>query len=315
MSAGIQSAVSFAKESTWGTAVTPNKSITVRPTGGIDIKNNIQMVPGIRGSLQRYYDAFKGKVAYEGSYTFDAFADYVGYFLLSAMGTDTPTLHSGESTVYDHVFTETLPKPSLTVEESIAENVRRYAGTIASQLKFSVKSGERLQVEANVMAKSQTASSAITPTFTTVPAFDHTQTQIKIGGSSIGEVESFELTYKNGIDFINTLGSADPSYASVQGGSEVSGKLELYLDSTTITELTNYINKTTRSIELIATGSSIGTAANYVLDLLVPKAVYKTVDTKITDNHNLLSIEFDSYLDTATSKLIAITLTNLLSSY
>lgn len=65
MSAGVQSAISFKKESTWGTAVVPDKSIPVRPTGGIDIKQDIQMIPAIRGQLQKHYDAIKGQVGYE----------------------------------------------------------------------------------------------------------------------------------------------------------------------------------------------------------------------------------------------------------
>src|ERR671926_1601434 len=106
MSAGIKSVISFKKESTWGTAVVPDKSIAVRPSGGIVIKEDIQMIPAIKGQLQKYYEAIKGKVEYSGDFTFDAFADYVGYFLLSALGTDTPALHSGETIVYDHVFSE-----------------------------------------------------------------------------------------------------------------------------------------------------------------------------------------------------------------
>src|SRR5690242_20562040 len=147
MNAGIQSAISFKKESTWGTAVVPDKSIAVRPTGGIDIKEDIQMIPAIRGQLQKHYDAIKGKVSYDGSFTFDAFADYLGYFILSAFGTDTPATHSGESIVYDHVYTETAAKPSLTIEQAISEHVRRYAGAIVDQLKFTSKTGEKLMVE------------------------------------------------------------------------------------------------------------------------------------------------------------------------
>ena len=59
MSDGILSQISFKKESTWGTAVTPDKSIAVRPTGGIQPKESIQMQPAIKGQLQKFYDAIK----------------------------------------------------------------------------------------------------------------------------------------------------------------------------------------------------------------------------------------------------------------
>lgn len=315
MNAGILSQISFVKETTWGTAVTPNKSVAVRPTGGISIKENVQLIPAIKGQLQKNYDAIKGKVSYDGDFTIDAFADYVGFFLLSAFGTDTPATHSGETIVYDHPFTETATKPSLTIEQAIDVNTRRFAGCLVTGFKLTGKTGEMLEFVANIMAKTQATSTQITGAFTTVPAFNHSQLQVKIGGSVIGEVESFELEYKNGISPVYALGNVEPAFNAIQGGSTVTGKIDLYLDSTSLTELTNYIAKTTRSLELIATGGAIGNAATYLLDVTIPKAVYTAADSKITDQHNLLSISFEGIYDTVTGKLLGVTLTNLVAAY
>jgi len=314
MSAGIQSQISFKKESTWGIAVTPDKSLAVRPTGGIAIKENIAMLPAIKGQLQKYYEGIKGKVAYEGDLTFDAFGDYLAYFFLSAMGTDTPATHAGETIVYDHVITETNPKPSFTIEQGIGENCRRYAGSIVHTLKITGKVGEPLEATASIMAKTQASATQISPAFTTVAPFNHTQLAVKLGGSTIGEVEDFEFTYKNGLEMVYALGNAEPSYASISGGSEVSGKVSLYLDSTSLTRFTNYLATTKEAIELIATGGAIGSAAFYVLDINVPKAIYTAGETKITDAHNLLVVEFNGVYDTSTSKLLGVTITNLLAT-
>ena len=315
MSAGIQSVISFKKESTFGTAVAPDKSITVRPTGGLDIKKNVQMIAGIKGQLQKNYDAIIGKSAYGGDLTFDAFADYVGYFLLSALGTDTPALHAGETTVYDHVFTENATKPSLTIEQAQSEKVHRFAGSVVNTLKINAKTGEMLEVAATVISKSVATATAITPATTTVPAFNFAQLAIKIGGATIGEVDNIELEYKNGTEMEYCLGSNDPAFVAIKGGSEVSGKISMYLDATTLTRFTNYMAKTTEAIELIATGNAIGSAAAYVLDITIPKAVYTTATTKITDQHNLVEIEFNGLYDTSTGKLIGVTLTNLVAAY
>lgn len=314
MSAGVLTVVSLAKESTWGTAVTPTKSVGVRPSGGFEIKENIQLIQALRGTLAKNYDSIKGKVAYEGQYTFDAFADYLGYFLLSVLGTDTPALHAGETIVYDHVFTETTPKPSLTIEEAIGENCRRYAGSICKGLKVSIKQGEMVEIQADMTAKTQASSTAITPAFSTVPALNFAQAQVKIGGSVISEVETIELEFKNNLEMVYALGQNEPQFNQPKP-SEVHGKITCYLDATTIGQLTAYIGKTRQSIELIVTGTAIGSAANYVLDILIPKADLTGADTKITDSHNMLEIEFDGIYDTATSKLIAVTLTNLITAY
>jgi hypothetical protein len=315
MNAGILSQITVGKETTWGTAVVPNKTIPVRPTGGLVIKKDIHMAYALAGRLQKNFDSTLGKSSYEGDYTMDAFADYIGYFLLSALGTDTPATHSGETIVFDHVFTETAPKPSLTIEQAIDVNCRRFAGVIASGFKISGKVGEFLEFTPMLTAKTQATSSEVTAAYSSVAAFNHAQLGVKIGGSLIGQVESFELEYKNGIDLVYALGSTEPQYTSIKSGSEVTGKMQLYLDSTTITELTNYINGTKRSLELIATGGSIGSAASYLLDISIPKAIYNAADSKITDSHNVLDVEWTGMYSSSDSKMLAVQLTNLISAY
>jgi hypothetical protein len=60
MSAGTLSQISFAKETTWGTAVTPDKSIAVRPTGGIRTET-----AGSTGMLDSQEEDIEGKEALE----------------------------------------------------------------------------------------------------------------------------------------------------------------------------------------------------------------------------------------------------------
>lgn len=314
MSAGVLSQISLAKESTWGTAVTPTKSIIVRPTGGFKIDLDKKLLPGIRAQLQKNVAVVPGLTKYEGEYTMDAYADYIGYFILSAMGVDTPATHAGESIVYDHVFTEAATKPSLTIEEAISEHCRRYAGCIATGFKISAKKGEPIEFTPKLLGKSQATSTQITGAYSTVASLYHSQGIVKIGGSTLNEVESFELEYSNGLEMVYSLGSVNPVFNSIKGGSEVKGKIELYLDSTSLTRLTNYLANTNEAVEFIATGGTIGSAANYVLDALVPTAVYKMADTPITDGHNLLTIYFETIPD-STPKILALTLTNLLASY
>ncbi len=217
--------------------------------------------------------------------------------------------------VYDHVFTEGSAKPSLTIEQAIGENCRRYAGTICNSLKITGKVGEPIEVVAGVKTKTQASSTQITGAFSTVPAFNFSQAQVKIGGSVIAEVENFELQYKNGVEMVYALGSTDPSYNAIQGGSEAHVKMDMFLDATALTRFTNYLANTKEALEIILTGVSIGTAANYVLDILIPRANYTAAETKITDQHNLLTIEAEGIYDTTTSQLIKATLTNLLTSY
>ena len=316
MSAGIQSIISIKKESSYGTAVVPNVSIPVRPSGGFEIKKNIQMLQAIKGQPQKYFDSIVGKVEYPFSYQMDAFADNIGYFLLSAIGSEVPTLHASESLVYDHTYTENLSKPSLTIEENISENCRRYAGCVCDGFKLTGKTGESLLYEPSGFAKTQASSTAITPAFSTVPFFNFAQLAIKLGGSLLAEVESIEVDYKNGLEMLYALGNNEPTGFSFKGGSEITVKADLILDNTTLTRLTNYINNTRELFELIATGTdTIGNASHYGLDLLVYKMQYDSAVTKITDQHNLLTISGQGIYSMGDSKLINCVLTNLVSAY
>ena len=45
------------------------------------------------------------------------------------------------------------------------------------------------------------------------------------------------------MESVYALGNVEPAYANVNGGSEVTGKLDLYLDSTTLTRITVLLGK------------------------------------------------------------------------
>lgn len=314
MSAGQLNQLSFKRESTWGTAVVPDKSIPVHFSGGIQTDNDTQMVANARAVLSKNQDAFIGSRKHEGEYEFDLFGDYIGYFLLSALGNISSALKGGESVVYNHTISEQEAKQPLTIEQVIGENVRRYAGAIATGFKISSKAGEIAIMSAAFKAKSQASATKITPAYTTAPAFDFTDAALKIGGVQVTEISNFELEYKNNIEFLTALNNSnDPAFNYVKG-SELKGKIDMYLDNTTLAEMTAYLAKTNRALDIVFTGDAIGTSSNYQLSINIPKVVYTAAETKLSDDYNLLSIEFEGLYDTTTSKLLSIVLTNLLTN-
>ena len=317
MSAGVLNLINFAKESTWGTAVTPNKSLPVQFEGGISTDIDLQMLSAMKGQFAANYDSITGKRSHSGDYTVDFFPDYPGYFLLSAFGAVSSALKGGESVVYQHTYSESggSNRPSLTIEQVIGENIRRYAGVLCDGFKISAKKGEVVTISPSLLAKTQAyQASPVAASFLTVRPFNFADITMKIGGSSVTEFSSFELEYKNGLKLEYGLGSNDPLMNYV-GKSTVTAKLELYLDSTMLTEYNNYLSKTARSLEFIGAGPSIGVSSTYGIDILVPNMVYKTAETKINDDVNILDIQAEAVYDTSTSKLLSAVLTNLLTAY
>lgn len=315
MSAGVSSVISFAKESAWGTAVTPTKSLAVHTGDGLQVNVNPQFPSALRGVLAKNNQCFfAGAADYEGELEVDLIPGYADYLFLSAMGSVTPATKGGETIVYTQTFAEAATKPSLTVEQSISEVCRRFAGVIATGFKINAKTGETIVVNFPVKAKSQATATAITPAYESGCPLNFAGVTVKIAGVTVAEVDNFEVEYKNNQMLINTLnGSANPSFNFAKH-SEIAGKFELYLDSTSATEFTNYLSATNQSLQLIATGESIGVSSVRTLDLTIPKMVYKAVKIPLRDDYNLLQVEFEGVYDTATSKLLSLVSTNLLAT-
>lgn len=316
MSAGQLNQIVLAKETTWGTAVTPAKAIMTNFGGGIQTDQDVQMIAPVRATLAKNIDAFVGKRVHEGDYEMDLFEDHPGYFLVGALGAVASALASGETAVYNHTITEAEAKPSFTIEQVVGENVRRFAGCLVQSIKIVGKTGEAVMLSVGLKAKSQASATKVTPTYLTNRALNWANVDFKVGGVSLPEVTSFELEYTNNLEVLHALNASnDPAFNYVKG-SEVKGKIEFYLNATTLAELNNYISKTTRAVNVTINGDTAGvvpTTKKLVVD--VPKAVFTAGATELSEDYNLLSIEFEGLYDTAISKLISMTLTNQLANY
>ena len=315
MSAGQLNQIAVGKETTWGTAVTPNKPIPVRFTGGMQTNIDIQDITPVKALLAKIHDTFIGKRTHEGSYEMDFFPDNPLYFIISALGSVSSALKGGESVVYNHTITESEAKMALTAEQVVGENVRRFAGTICQSFKVSGNTGEAITLEAQLKAKSQASATKITPTYLTARAFNWADASVKLGGVAQTNVVAFELEYSNNIEFQHALaGSNDPAFNYVKG-SEVKGKIEFYLDNTSLAELNDYLAKTNNALDIVLTGAAIGVGSNNTITFTVPVITYTKAETAINEDFNKVTIEYQGIYDTATSKLISVAATNLVTAY
>lgn len=318
MSAGVLAAVSLAQESTWGTAVTPTKTLAVKPGDGIQTDIDVQFNTALRGHLAKNVDAFKGKAQHSGSLETDFIPGYAGYLLKSLFGNCASALKGGESVVYNHTFTEQESKPSLTIEQAIDQAVRRYAGSIVTSLKLSQKIGEPLTAAYEILAKSNASATKITPALETIRPFNFadllTASGFKIGATFYSQVEAMEIEYRNNVEFRHGNGATDPSIV-VAKPSEIRGKADLYMDATTALEFTDYLNLTNQAMQFVWTGDAIGTSSNYKLDMTIHKAYLKAVKFPLTDDINMIKLEFEGIYDPTASKLVTTVLTNLTSAF
>lgn len=312
---GIFNQISVAKEATYGTPATPILSVPVSASAGIQIDQAEVGIEAIKGTAPKNRAFFKGKQTLSGGYEMPVYPNSFGYFLLSLLGTDTPsTVEAGA--VYKHTFTEGAARSGLTIEQKVGEIVKRFSGYVPSNLKLTAKVGELIVASITGQAKSQADATAITKSFETTNALNWADiTVLSIGGTDIkAKVDSIEIEYDNGAEMFYGLGAVTPQVNYIKQ-STVKGKIECYVDATTAAYLTSLIAGTESEIILTITGSQvIGSASAPTLKIQIPKTVFSKTTTKLDFGYNALSIEFEARED-ATNGLIKAELTNTTATY
>lgn len=314
MSDGILNQVSFKLESDWGTPAVPDKSFPVHFGGGMVTDIDLKTISAVKATIAKNQDTYIGNRTHAGEYETDLFTGYAAHWFYAAMGAKSSGAHSGESSLYDHVLTEAVDKPSMTVEQKFGELVKRFAGVTPTGFKLSIKPGETALVNFPVIGKSQADATAISPTYETIRPLNFADFSIQIDDVAVTEIASIEVEYKNNLTHLPTInGSNDASFRYVKG-SEISIKVELYLDDATLAEFTDYLAKASKKFEIIGAGEAFSSTSDYGFLLTLYNGVYKKAETKLSEDYNLLSLEVEGIYDTVSGKMFDVTFTNALAS-
>lgn len=311
---GILSQISVGKESAYGSAVTPTVSLPVKESDGIQINQDVVAVEAIKGTAPKNKSFFKGKKTYEGGFEMDLYPQNLGLLFLSALGAVQSAVANGETIVYNHTFTESVAKKSLTVEQKIGSLTKRFAGFIVKSIKMAGKVGETITLSFEGVGKSVADATAITASYETTRPFNFNDVaSISIGGTDYKAfIEDFEISYDNQLDVFHAMGEEDPAIAYVKP-SEVKGKFTLYLDDTSDDLLADFEAVTEQAIVLTLTGDAVGVAEHYGLVITLPKCAIKKFETKLSFGYNAISLEFEARED-ETDGLIEIVATNTVTS-
>lgn len=316
MSAGILDQVSIGSESQVNTAVVPTVSIAVLASDGI---NTVQEAVGVEG-IDTQPGLNKGFVPgtreYDGAYSMNAYPQAIGYFLKSALGNSDSDTKAGETIVYEHSFSESGEKSSLTVEEKNGDITNRYAGFIASTLGIEITPGEAIKFNVTGKGMSKAAATAITPAYETSIVFDWSDVQsITLGGTDIKcAISSLSLEYTNGLDSFHGVCSQEPSALFV-GNSEVTGSIEAYLTSNMAALETVFENTTEQALVItIQADETIGSTSHNELILTIPKVILTSFSTPLDTSYVKVTADIAARVD-STDGLITAQLTNLVANY
>lgn len=314
MSDGILNQVSFKLESAWGTPAVPDKSLPVHFGGGISTDIDLKMISSVKATIAKNQDSYIGNRTHGGEYETDLFTGYCAHFFYAAMGDVDSGAHSGESILYDHLITEAVAKPSMTIEQKFGEIVKRYAGCSPSGFKLSIKPGETAVVSFPMMGQSQADATAISPTYETIRPLNFADFSVELDDVALGEVANIEVEYKNNLNYLPTIhGSNDAAFRYVKG-SEMNIKIELYLDDTTLAEYTDYLAKADKKLEIIGHGEAFSSTSDYGFNLTLHKGNYKKAETKLSEDYNLLTLEIEGIHSDSDGEMFNVTFTNALAT-
>ena len=316
MPVGILDQVSFGQESAVGSAVTPNVSVAVLPSDGIKMEQEPVGVEAINTQPGKNKDFVAGLREYNGSFALNAYPQALGYFLKSALGAVNSAAASGETVVYDHTFTESAVKPSLTVEQKTGDITNRFTGFIVSSLEFAFQAGEALKVTVTGKAMNHASATAITASYETTKVFDWTDIQsITLGGVDIkAAVETLSLTYTNNLESFHGVSSQVPTQLYPQN-SEVTGSIEAYLDSNLISQEAVFAAGTEQSLVITLTGDeTIGDASHNGMVITLPKVVLASYTVPLDTSYVKVSADLTAGVSSA-SGMISVVLTNAVASY
>jgi hypothetical protein len=250
----VRSYLGIAKEVTKGTAVTPTDFLPVMASSlkPVDVIDPLYD-KGLRGSMVENYNYVPGRTRSTYDFGGAVFADTVGYALAGLLG-DVATV--GASAPYTHtislknssVAAADAQPISYTLTDFYAAAVRAYPGCQFSDFTLKFNADGMLEYDTKVTGWASAAAATPTPSFSTVLPTQVWQGAVTIGGSTITNSVSGEISMKRPVTPVYGISTTQNPYNVFLGALEVTGKITFVMEADT--ELTRYLTNTQPAIVL-----------------------------------------------------------------
>lgn len=325
MAAGIFSQFNFgiepAGDSYYGVRVPATHIAEVADGSGINFNLELQPVEVVNGQLAKNVCTYPGQADTSGTIEIPFFPAVVPYFMYSLFGNVTTTTHQENnadvSGVYDHVFSESALRPTMTIEETIGDLPRVATGFQPTQMTLTIDNEGLINTSFEGFAKSIAVLSD--PTTATAmlgcPMHHADNITVTIDGVPFATLQSMELTYNNNVtpEYTVTNGSA-PAFRGI-GRTEYSGSMTLILDSTAPTEYQKYLESASRNVQIHISGATIGTSGvSQQLIVSMPLVKFSNFEVNATMDTVTADVEFMGLFDKANDEHITFTVVNEVAS-
>lgn len=272
------------------------------------------------GIREKTFDAVVGKKWSEGDISINCDSTNVGYFLIGALGTDTPANVAGS--VYDHVITRNNSNTpqTMTITSARGSIDKQYFRSVAVKtLEFNV-SDQLVEAKANLIGKFPITTTSGTNTTASGSIYSFADAQFAFGatvaaaGSATNlKPHDMKLTLENNTVAQFRHGSNDPDTIN-HGEFEATLEGTLYFENTTQRDLYYAVTKQAASFKL--NGVGLGGGYTSSLEFRLYRTHYESfeVETGLADFFaEKFTVRCD--YDNANSKSIDAVLRNVKSAY
>jgi hypothetical protein len=294
----VRSYLGVAKEVTPATAVPATAFIPVAKDSlkPVDIIAPLYDT-GLRGSMAENYNYIQGRRHTEIDVAGPAFADTVGWWLGSIMGSVATT---GSSAPYTHIMslknaTSGDAQPtSLTLEDYYVSGNRFYPGCKVTDFSLTFNSDGMLEYTTKLMGHPSETTSAATPSFSAVVPTPVWRGTVSIGGTAIGYTTAASVTMTRKAEAIFGINADQGPYEVFVAALDATGNMTFVMENDDV--LTNFLSNTQPALTCTFAQGSGATATSIAFTLT--KGAYTTAAIDRSGDHVSITVDLSAIANT-----------------
>lgn len=294
----VRSYLGVAKEVTPATAVPATAFIPVSKDAlkPVDIINPL-FDTGLRGSMAENYNYIQGRRHTEIDVAGPAFADTVGWWLGSIMGSVATT---GSSAPYTHVMslknaTSGDAQPtSLTLEDYYVSGNRFYPGCKVTDFSLTFNADGMLEYTTKLMGHPSETTSAATPSFSAVVPTPVWRGTVSIGGTAIGYTTAASVTMTRKAEAIFGINADQGPYEIFVAALDATGNMTFVMENDDV--LTNFLSNTQPALTCTFAQGSGASATSIAFTLT--KGAYTTAAIDRAGDHVSITVDIAAIANT-----------------
>lgn len=319
MSYGMQGYIGFAKETTWGTPVTPTAFATAMSESLTSTIDRFE-TKNIFGGFYKPDDE-AGMRRHAGDTVHSGDPSTLGYLLHAAFGSVATT--SLTSTFKQHIFqcatsdvssVCALPPYTLEVFRDVT-SAQQYAGCNLSKLSLQLQPNQDLRATAtwigrSMLNKARVAAASVTFPGSPVSPFTFDVASFNFGGAGVDYVEAFSIDLDNRLEGFAGL-NATTNVQRIARNEAIMGAVSGTVSFDDITQYQNFMNQTEQAVTV-----NLFRASSFSMFVTIPRMIY-TAFPLATPGRGRLTVGFtgEARAPVGSAGGIAVTLRNNVASY